>query len=253
MATDLHSTETARESHHGTSIGVEDLIPVQSRVSWAAIFAGAVVALAAYLVLTLLGGAIGLSISDAARSSTLTTSAAVWAIVGTAIALFMGGWVTSQCTVGENKTEAVVHGVIMWGVVLFLMLWLVGAGMRAGFNAMWGIASFTSTATQNTTSEDWEAAARRNNVPQETINEWKQKAKDARRDAADAVGDSANQQAAKEYATQATWYTLLGTVLSMAAAVGGSLAGAGPSFRLLRSPIGLNRRSIDRRSPGAAR
>jgi len=248
MATDIHPTNTSNESHRATSIGVEDLIPVQSRVSWAAIFAGAVVALAAYLVLTLLGSAIGLSISDSTRTGTLATSAAVWAILSTAIALFLGGWVTSQCTVGENKTEAVVHGIIMWGVVLFLMLWLVGAGMRAGFNAMWGIASFTATATQNTTSEDWEAAARRNNVPQETINEWKQKAKDARRTAAEAAEDPANQQAVKDYATHATWYTLLGTILSMAAAVCGSLAGAGPSFRLLTSPIGLHRRSFEKRN-----
>jgi hypothetical protein len=216
-----------------TAVGVEDLVPVRSRVSWGAIFAGAVIALTAYLILTLLGSAIGLTVTDNVRGSTLGTGAAVWAILTTAVALFLGGWITSQCTVGENKTEAVVHGIIMWGVVLALILWLVSAGLRAGFNAMWGVASFTDTAARNATAEDWEAAARRANVPQETINEWKQKAKDAPAAVRQAAEDPANRQAAAEYATQATWWTLLGTLLSMAAAVVGALVGAGPTFRLL--------------------
>jgi hypothetical protein len=229
------------------TLRAEDLIPLRSRVSWGAIFAGAVIALAVYLILTLLGGAIGLTVSDNVRSGTLGTGAAIWAILATGVALFLGGWVTSQCTVGENKTEAVVHGVIMWGVVLFMVLWLVSTGMRAGFNAMWGVASFTNAAAQNTTADDWEAAARRNNVPQETINEWKQKAKDAPRTVAEAAKDPANQQAAAEYATQATWYTLLGTLLSMAAAVVGALVGAGPSFRLLAIPTGAVRSRYETR------
>jgi hypothetical protein len=214
------------------TLRAEDLIPVRSRVSWGAIFAGAVLALAVYLVLTLLGGAIGLTVSDNVRTDTLKTGGAIWAILATAIALFVGGWVTTQCTVGENKTEAVVHGVIMWGVVFAMLLWLMATGIRAGFNAMVGMANVGSAAARNTTTEDWEAAARRAGVPQTTINEWRQKAADAPAETRRAVEDPVNQQAAVEAATQATWWTLLGTVLSMAAAVAGALVGAGPTFRL---------------------
>src|SRR5688572_28781965 len=99
-------------------IGVEYVLPLRSRVSWGAIFAGAVMAMAVYLVLTLLGGAIGLSVSNDTDAETLSTGAGIWAVVTTIIALFVGGWVTSQCTVGENKMEAVVHGIITWGIVL---------------------------------------------------------------------------------------------------------------------------------------
>lgn len=224
---------TDARRNEGSRVGVEDLLPVHSRVGWGAIFAGAVVALAIYLVLTLLGGAVGLSVSDDVRSGAMQLGAAIWAVVTTVLALFVGGWVTSQCTVGENKAEAVVHGVIMWGVVLFMILWLVSTGMSAGFSAMWGVASFSKTAAQETSADDWEAAAQRNGVSQETINEWKQTAKDAPQNIAEAVKDPSNQEAAAEYATQATWYTLLGTLLSMAAAIGGALVGAGPTFRLL--------------------
>jgi hypothetical protein len=214
------------------TLRAEDLVPVRSRVSWGAIFAGAVLALAVYLVLTLLGGAIGLTISDNVRTDSLKTGAAIWAILATAVALFVGGWVTTQCTVGENKTEAVVHGVIMWGVVLAMLLWLMATGIRAGFNAMVGMANVGSAAARNTTTEDWEAAARRSGVPQGTINEWRQKAADAPGETRRAAEDPANQRAVVEATTQATWWTLLGTLLSMAAAVSGALVGAGPTFRL---------------------
>ena len=217
----------------GTEVGAEDVVAVRSRVSWGAVLAGAVVALAAYLVLTLLGGAIGLSVSGDVRSETLNTGAAVWAVATTGLALFLGGWVTSQAAVGENKTEAAIHGVIMWGVVLFMILWLVGTGLRAGFNAMWGVAGFTNSAVQNAGGGDWEAAAQRAGVSQATLEEWKRQAQQAPAEARQAVADPANRDAAARTATKATWYTLLGTVLSMAAAVFGALVGAGPSFRLL--------------------
>src|ERR1700680_1593037 len=115
-----------------TSLRTEDLVPVRSRVSWGAITAGAVLALAVYLVLTLLGAAIGLTVNDNVRTDSLKTGGAIWAILATAIALFVGGWVTTQCTVGENKTEAVVHGIIMGGVVLAMLLWLMGTGVQIG-------------------------------------------------------------------------------------------------------------------------
>ena len=122
------------------AIRAEDLVPVRSRVSWGAVLAGAVLALAVYFVLTLLGGAIGLSVSDSVRGGTLAVGAAVWAVVATLAALFVGGWFTSQATVGENKTEAAAHGLLMWGVVFALLMWAATAGVRAGFSGM-GISS----------------------------------------------------------------------------------------------------------------
>jgi hypothetical protein len=246
MATHVQTTGRERETARGADkdrarAGIEDLLPVGSRVSWGAIFAGAVTALAIYLVLTLLGGAIGLTVSDDVGSGAMASGAAFWAILTTAAALFLGGWVTTQCTVGENKIEAVVHGLLMWGVVLFMMLWLVSTGMRAGFAAMWGVASFTSSAAENTSAEDWEVAAQRAGVSQATIADWKQTAANAPEDAREAVSDPANREVAAEYATRTTWYTLIGTVLSMTTAILGAIVGAGPTMRLLVSRMGVAR------------
>ncbi len=252
MATDVQTRDGARDADR-VAVRLEDLVPVRTRVGWGAIFGGAAVALAAYLVLTLLGGAIGLTVSDDVRSGALGAGAAVWAVVATGAALFLGGWVTSQFLVGENKTEAVLHGVIMWGVVLVLILWLVSAGLRAGFNAMWGVAGFASAAARNSTQEDWEAAARRAGVSQETIDEWRQKAKDAPARAREAAEDPSSRQAAAEYATRTTWYTLLGTVLSMAAAVAGALVGAGPTFSLVGVGVATSGRAASTGTTGLNR
>jgi len=228
------------DSSNVTSVRVEDLIPVGSRVSWGAVFAGAVVAMATYLVLSLLGGAIGMTVSDHFRGSTLATGAAVYAVVATVASLFLGGWVTSLCTVGENKCEAAIHGVIMWGVVVALIMWTVSTGMRGGFNAMVGISAFT----RGTTADDWEAAARNAGVPQETINDWRTRAANAPAETRRAASDPQNQQAALDYATHATWWTLLGTLASMLGAIAGALVGAGPTFRLVRTSIGSGRASM---------
>ncbi len=215
------------------SVRAEDLVPVRSRVSWGPIFAGATLALGVYLVLTLLGAAIGMSVSDNVRSGTLGTGAAVWAVMTTAVALFAGGWVASQLSVGENKGEAAMYGLLVWGLVFAMFLWLVGTGVRAGFNAMVGMAHTGAVVTQNTTPQDWETGARQAGFSQSQLDEMKVKLKDAPSAAKTAAEDPANRQAMADAATHVTWWTLLGTLLSMVAAMAGALVGAGPTFRLM--------------------
>jgi hypothetical protein len=219
-----------------TNVQAEDLVPVGSRISWGPILAGATLALALYSLLTLLGGAIGLSVSGSVRSDNLMTGAAVWAILTTALSLFAGGYVTSQLTVGENKSEALLYGVIMWAVMFAMLLWLMASGVRGGFNAVVGLAYAGGAVAKDTTAQDWETAARQAGVSQEQIDEWRRKAKDAPESARRAAEDPANQQAAAEAVTKASWWAFGGTLLSMIAAAAGALAGSGPTFRLV--PVG---------------
>jgi ABC-type transport system involved in multi-copper enzyme maturation permease subunit len=95
------------------TVQTQDLVPVRSRISWSAILGGAVVAMAIYLLL----GALGLTLTDRVGSQELGMGAAVWAVATLLVSLFVGGFVTSQCTVGESKTESTIYGVIVWGVV----------------------------------------------------------------------------------------------------------------------------------------
>lgn len=202
----------------------EDLMPVASRVSWGAIFAGGVMALATFLLLTLLGGSIGLSIRDEVTTETFGTSASIWAIASTIIALFVGGYITSQCTVGENAGESVVHGIIMWGVVFAFIVWMTIAGVRVGFSAMMGVASVGASAMEGV-NQNWETLARQAGVPAERIEEWRQQA-------AATAQDPQSQEQAADVAMQASWWTLFGVMLSMVGAALGAYLGAGPRVRI---------------------
>jgi hypothetical protein len=200
-------------------------MPVASRVSWGAIFAGGVMALATFLLLTLLGGSIGLSIRDEVNADTFGTSASIWAIASTIIALFVGGYITSQCTVGENATESIVHGIIMWGVVFAFLVWMTVAGVRVGFSAMMGVASIGTQAIQGV-NQNWETLARQAGVSPERIEQMRQ-------EATATAQDPQTQEQAAEVAMQASWWTLFGVMLSMVAAALGAFLGSGPRVRIL--------------------
>ena len=118
-----------------------DLLAVKSRVSWGAIAAGAMVALTIYIVLTLLGLALGVEAAVRGTDSRLGAGTAIYSIAVLLLAMFFGGWATSRLAVGESKTEAVLYGLILWGVLFLGMVWLLGAGLRTGFGAMVGAAS----------------------------------------------------------------------------------------------------------------
>jgi uncharacterized membrane protein len=234
------------------TVHVEDVLPVRSRVSWGAIFAGAMVALALYFLLTLFGAAIGFSVSGRVRPETLGTGAAIWSIFTTVLSLFAGGYVTSQCSVGENRFEAVLYGVILWGVLFSMLLWLMASGVRAGFNAMVGMTHAAQVVAGNEGARGWEEAARRSGVPQQKIDEWRKTAPDAAEQAKRTAEDQDNQQAAADAATRVTWWAFLGTLVSMLAAVAGAYVGAGPRFRLVALPYLRASNGVVARQPAGA-
>jgi len=222
------------------TINAEDVLPVRSRVSWGAIFAGAMVALALYFLLTLLAAAIGLSVADRVRAETIGVGAAVCGVFSAMVSLFVGGYVTSQCSVGENKFEAALYGVILWGVLFGMLMWLMAVGVRAGFTAMVSVAYAARDASDLIGAAGWEEMAKRAKVPQERIDEWRKEADEAASKAGSTVEDPAKRKQALDEASQAatrvTWWAFFGTLLSMLASVAGALAGTGPRFRIVATP-----------------
>src|SRR5438270_277621 len=106
-------------------VQVQDLLPVRSRVSWGAILAGVMTSIALYFLLSVLGVAIGATVTyrngDVAD---ISLAAAIWAIITLMLSLFAGGCVASQCTVGETKGESVIYGVVLWGTMFSLLVGL---------------------------------------------------------------------------------------------------------------------------------
>lgn len=207
-----------------------DLVGVKSRVSWGAIAAGSAIALAASIVLALLFAAVGVTLTEAGvRGSAIGYGALVAALLTIALSLFLGGWIASQLTTGENQREAAIYGILTWATVTAVTLVLAGMGVRAGYFAVIG---GTVVTQNNERIPAWEESARQAGVPQQQIDQARAAVDPARVRAE--VNDPANQEQAREAAIYAAWVALVGTMLSMAAAVGGALVGAGPHFRLFR-------------------
>src|SRR5438105_317139 len=100
-----------------TTPRLEDIASVGSRVSWSAIFAGAALALAIYFLLMVLGAAVGLTYTERIDPG-VHQGAIGWALVTLCVSVFLGGLISSQFTVGENKVEAVVGGILAWAVFM---------------------------------------------------------------------------------------------------------------------------------------
>lgn len=225
-----------KDKDHETTVPaqpqLEDLVSVGTRVSWGAILAGTFMALGVFFLLATLGGAVGLSTSDRADPTTLQTGAIIWAFVTTIAALFIGGLVTSLYTAGENKTEAVMSGLVTWAVLFAALLVLGGLGVRSGFSAMLAISNNAQVAS------NWETSAKEAGVSQQQIDEWRR----TNTGAADPAAQNARRQEILNAATRIGWYAFLGTWVSMLAAAAGAFVGAGPTFRL----VGIGVRPVAR-------
>lgn len=81
------------------------------KISWGAIFAGTITALAVELVFTLLGVAIGV---NPAEMATLTIGAGLWLLVTTVVSLFIGGFVAAWMSGVYRPFNAVLHGFVVW-------------------------------------------------------------------------------------------------------------------------------------------
>jgi len=212
---------------HSDTPQAEDLVSVGSRISWGAILAGSFLALAMHVLLTVLGAAVGLSMSDNVENSTLRNTALIWAVIVVAASFFVGGLITSLFTVGENKVEACIYGVVMWAFVTGVLIMMATSGIRAGYNGLLGAANVA----QGTSRSDWETAAKEAGVSPEQLDNWR---KQAVSDAANKAQNPQTREEVKKGAQTAAWYVFGGTWLSMVAAAFGAFVGAGPTFRVVR-------------------
>jgi hypothetical protein len=121
--TEIHST--TYEPHHAHSL-----------VSWRAVLAGAVIAVAVGAMLNLLGVALGaaaLNPFDLSRddAEAFTAGAGAWVAIANAIALFVGGFVASRAAKHSDHHRGYLQGLAVWAVS-FLLALLIATTTTAG-------------------------------------------------------------------------------------------------------------------------
>jgi hypothetical protein len=191
-----------------------DLFSVGSRVSWAAVAAGVAVALAMYITLSLLAVAVGVSTIDQVGSQTFRIGAAIVSAVILLGSMFLGGYVVSRTTAGEQPGEAVAYGTIMWGTAVMLLL-AAGASTGAGY-----LSGMRQLGSPTTPTMDTARMQRELNLTPAQAERY-----------ASVTNES---QAAADRATPQSiaWWTFGGVALSLLSAMAGSYFGAGPEFVL---------------------
>lgn len=106
------------------------------RLSWGSVIAGVLLALAAHVVLGLLGAALGFA-AQPADSNVVGAGAAIWGLLTPFVATLLGAWLACRMA-GERDTAGTnVHGIMVWCIgllagALFLTGTLATGAMTAG-------------------------------------------------------------------------------------------------------------------------
>jgi ABC-type transport system involved in multi-copper enzyme maturation permease subunit len=227
-----------------------DLLAVRSRVSWGAIAAGAMVALTIYILLSVLGVAVGIEVAVRRSGADLGAGTAIYSILALLLAMFFGGWATSRLAVGESKLEAVLYGLILWGVLFTGMVWLLASGIRTGFGGLVGLAAGAYTTEEGRIDVDRVARdLKQAGVDEATVTKYRgyyERVRESPGAAAEVSRELSGEAGTREAARQASWWSLAGVLISLATAVIGSLVGSGELLQPV--PIlGVRRAPGDRR------
>jgi hypothetical protein len=142
------STVTPRDdlAHHTA-------LTLVKRISWPAIIAGAVIALAIQVLLAMLGTGIGASTvdplanGDSPSAGAFGIGAAIWWGVSSLIALFFGGWMAGRLSGMPRSADGGLHGLLTWAVSLLATVYLVSSAASSVMSGAAGILGTAATAT----------------------------------------------------------------------------------------------------------
>lgn len=101
-----------------------------NRISWGAVFAGIVVALAIQFLLNLLSLGIGFAVLDPAgtdnpEATTFSIAGGAWFIVAGILASFAGGYVAGRLSGRPSNTTGGYHGLTTWAATTLMVFYLL--------------------------------------------------------------------------------------------------------------------------------
>lgn len=122
-----------------TNVSVDPALAVEAappslrrRVSWGAIFAGAMIAAVISMALNLLGIAIGTGAVDLTQGSTPSAASfgigsGIWLVLSNLIALAIGAYVAAHLSGVTERADAALHGLSVWALATLIAAVLLGS------------------------------------------------------------------------------------------------------------------------------
>jgi hypothetical protein len=101
----------------------------RKKLSWASIWAGALVGIVTLILLNLLGLGIGFGSLDIQEEQNpakgLGTGAGIWYLLSSLIALFIAGWVAGRLAQTRKLFDGALHGILTWCVITLASLYFL--------------------------------------------------------------------------------------------------------------------------------
>lgn len=128
------NSRTAAGIYAGSDVApvVQGAPSLPSRISWGAVLAGAIIAVAVGATLNVLGAAIGANLVDATARSTPEASSfgiggGIWLLVSHLIGLGVGAYAAARLSGTADGTDGSLHGLSVWATSTLLSLFLLGS------------------------------------------------------------------------------------------------------------------------------
>ncbi|QIE25938.1 hypothetical protein SBC1_47890 (plasmid) [Caballeronia sp. SBC1] len=192
------------------------------RISWGAVIAGVILSLIVYLIMSVLGTAIGASLlapmAQPNPGRVFGFGSGVWVIVTTVLAVFVGSYFAGRCA----PVLGWLHGLLAWAVMTLLLLY----GMTSIIGGAVSVAGNVAATTANV------GAAAGNQAAGSLGDSARQQAQAALDGATSAAASADAQQNAMQTAqtaargiARATWYSFAALVVGAIIAVVSGSAG----------------------------
>lgn len=116
--------------------------PYFSAIRWGAIFGGVVGGSATYLLLSLLGVAVGLTAVDpeaAEPVGAVPIATGIWTGISMLIGAFVGGYVAGRMSGLARSMDGMLHGFVSWGATTLIYLFVATTALGAVLGGTFGI------------------------------------------------------------------------------------------------------------------
>ncbi len=185
------------------------------RLSWGSVIAGVILSSIVYLIMSVLGTAIGASLlSPLSQPNPLHGfgfGSGVWVIVTTVLAVFIGSYFAGRCA----PVLGWLHGLLSWAVMTLLIVF--------GMTSLIGGAVSTVGSVAATSAQVGVTAANQSNTDPSVVNSAKQQLQAAVASAASAASSPEAQQDAREVADTAARTVARASWFSFAALIVGAI------------------------------